>query len=287
MAVKFFGQFLLEKRAVGQKALLQAIDLQETTNLKFGATALSMGLLTVQTFERIHDAQRIEDLKFGDMAVKLGILTEEQVTQVLTRQKNNHLYIGEALVRIGALTPESLKSYLDAFKVDQAPYVVDRINIPPGVAHSNAWEITADLTFKMLTRVIGLSFRPGICQIADGFEPSGLVAVMPFKGSVNGRYLLNVSPGIRAAIAMAILKETTVDGESDEILNDTVMEFINIVCGNVAAKLAQLGLTLDIDPPYLMEVAGGRIKAEKGETALIFPIAVADGDTLDLVLFIQ
>ncbi|MEJ2201287.1 MAG: hypothetical protein P8X63_09800 [Desulfuromonadaceae bacterium] len=149
MAVKFFGQFLLEKGVVGQKALLQAIDLQETTNLKFGATALSMGLLTVEAFERIHDAQRVDDLKFGDMAVKLGILTEEQVKQVLTRQKNNHLYIGEALVRIGALNADELKQYLDEFKTDQAPYVVDKVVIPAGVPQANICEIIADLKNKL------------------------------------------------------------------------------------------------------------------------------------------
>ncbi|WP_432822838.1 chemotaxis protein CheX [Trichloromonas sp.] len=287
MAVKFFGQFLLEKGAVGNKDLLKAIELQGTTNLKFGATALSMGLLSVDAFERIHDAQRIEDLMFGDMAVKLGILSEEQVKQVLTRQKNNHLYIGEALVRIGALNSEDLKKYLDAFKEDQAPYVVDRILIPPGVPNTNVWEIVADLTFKMLIRVGGLSARPGMCQITDGLDPSDLVAVMPFKGSVSGRYLLNVSTNIRKELAKAILKEDNVDNEPQEVLDDTVMEFINIVCGNVAAKAAQLGLTFEIDPPYLVTGQAGRLMVGEGEAALLFPVYAADGDTVELALFIS
>jgi CheY-specific phosphatase CheX len=287
MAVKFFGQFLLEKGAVGNKDLLKAIELQETTNLKFGATALSMGLLTVEAFEQVHDAQRLEDLKFGDMAVNLGILTEEQVKQVLTRQKNNHLYIGEALVRIGALTSEELKKHLEDFKEDQAPYIVDRIVIPPAVPNANVWEIVADLTFKMLIRIVGLAARPGLCRIADGVDPSDLVAVIPFKGSVNGRYILNVSTNIRKAMAKAILKEENVDKESQEVLDDTVMEFANIVCGNIAAKAAQLGLTFDIDPPYLINGQAGRIKVADGEAALLFPIYVADGDTIDLALFIS
>jgi len=287
MAVKFFGQFLLEKGAVGNKDLLKAIELQETTNLKFGATALSMGLLTVDAFERVHDAQRLEDLKFGDMAVKLGILTEEQVKQVLTRQKNNHLYIGEALVRIGALASDDLKKHLDAFKEDQAPYVVDRIVIPPGVPNSNVWEVVADLTFKMLVRVAGLAARPGMCQITDGLDPSDLVAIMPFKGSVNGRYLLNVSTNIRKAMAKAILKEDNVDNEPQEILDDAVMEFVNIVCGNVAAKAAQLGLTFDIEPPYLMSGQTERVTVADGEAALLFPVYVADGDTVEMALFIS
>jgi CheY-specific phosphatase CheX/uncharacterized protein YlaN (UPF0358 family) len=287
MAVKFFGQYLLEQRAVGHEALLKAIELQETTNLKFGATALAMGLISLPAFEQVHDAQRLEDLKFGDMAIKLGILTEDQVKQVLIRQKNNHLYIGEALVRIGALSSEDLKRYLDAFKEDQAPYVVDRIVIPAGIPYGQVWEITADLTYKLLLRVAGLSSRPGLCQISDGLDLSDLATVMPFKGTVNGRYVLSVSDQTRKTIAMAILKEETVVGESDEVLDDTVMEFVNIVCGNIAAKAAQVGISFEIDPPYLVSGKNGRLAAEPNETVLLFPIYVADGDPISLALFIK
>jgi CheY-specific phosphatase CheX len=287
MAVKFFGQFLLEQRAVGQENLLKAIELQETTNLKFGATALAMGLISLTAFERVHDAQRLEDLKFGDMAIKLGILTEEQVNQVLIRQKNNHLYIGEALVRIGALSSEELKHYLDAFKEDQAPYVVDRIVVPAGLPHPQVWEICADLTFKLLLRVAGLSTRPSVSQISDTLDPVFLVAVMPFKGTVQGRYALGVTEATRLAIAKAILKEDSVDGESEEVLNDTVLEFVNIVCGNIAAKAAQLGVSFEIDPPYTHFATAGPLAAVAGERILTFPIHVADGDPICLALFIH
>lgn len=287
MAVKFFGQYLLERKAVGHENLLKAIDLQETTNLKFGATALAMGLITLQVFEQVHDAQRLEDLKFGDMAIKLGILTEEQVKQVLIRQKNNHLYIGEALVRIGALSSEQLKLYLADFKEDQAPYIIDRIVIPTGIPHGPVWEIAADLTYKLLLRVAGLASRPGVCQISDGLDLADLAAVMPFKGTVNGRYILSVSMQTRKLIAMAILKEETVDGEADEVLNDTVMEFVNIVCGNIAAKAAQVGISFEIDPPYLIACTPDRLSVDASETALIFPIYVADGDPISLALFIK
>ncbi len=287
MAVKFFGQYLLEQRAVGNADLLKAIELQETTNLKFGATALAMGMITLPAFEQVHDAQRLEDLKFGDMAIKLGILTEDQVKQVLIRQKNNHLYIGEALVRIGALSSEQLKHYLEAFKEDQAPYVIDRIVIPAGVPHSPVWEIAADLTYKLLLRIVGLSSRPGACQIVDGLALADLVAVMPFKGTVNGRYVLSVSDRTRKAIAMAILKEESVAGESGEVLDDTVMEFVNIVCGNIAAKAAQIGVSFEIDPPYPISGKDGRLNVEEKETALLFPIYVADGDPISLALFIK
>jgi CheY-specific phosphatase CheX len=99
--------------------------------------------------------------------------------------------------------------------------------------------------------------------------------------------MLNVSTNIRKAMAMAILKEDNVDNESQEVLDDTVMEFVNIVCGNVAAKAAQLGLTFEIDPPYLIGAKGDRVEVADGEAALLFPVYVADGDTVELALFIS
>ena len=65
MAVKFFGQFLIEKGAVTRIDLLQAIDLQEKTNLKFGEMVVEMGLMTTTDVARVHLAQRSEDLHFG------------------------------------------------------------------------------------------------------------------------------------------------------------------------------------------------------------------------------
>src|SRR5271169_199968 len=153
MAVKFFGQFLVEKGYITSAVLLKAIALQESANLKFGEMALSMGLITSADIDQVHDAQRNEDLQFGDMCVKMKILSTKQLKEVLTKQTNSHLYIGEALVKVGAVYADDLSKYLEAFKVDQAPYMVDKVLIPAGVPDSSLWELAADLTYKMLTRV--------------------------------------------------------------------------------------------------------------------------------------
>ncbi len=286
MAVKFFGQFLLEKQMVGSADLLKAIELQETTNLKFGATALSMGLLKIEQFEQVHDAQRHEDLKFGDMAVKLGLLSEEQVSQVLIKQKNNHLYIGEALVKIGALNQEALRKCLSEFKEDQSAYVVDRIRIPAGVPSSPVWELIADMTFKMLTRVVGLECRPDRARVVEALDPADHVVSMGFKGNVSGKYVLCVSSALRLAMARAILKEDDVSGESEEVLDDTVMEFANIVCGNIAAKAAQMGQDFDIDPPMVLD-SSQSLQVGTDRCGLVFPLLSSDGEKLALGILID
>lgn len=286
MAVKFFGQFLVEKGVVSREIVLQAIELQESVNLSFGATAVAMGLLAEAGIEKVHNAQRTEDLRFGDMAVKLGLLTGEQMMQVLARQKSTHLYIGEALVKTGGLSADDLPRYLEEFKADQAQYATDTVAIPAGVAEARVWEMVADLSYKMLTRVALLTFRPEPCFTADRLPPMEVCAAMDFTGDVSGRYLMGVSAATQKKVAKEILKEASVDGEPKEVLDDTVMEFVNVVMGNVAAKAAQLGKAVEIAPPEILDAAAG-IAVPAGHTALCFPVCLSDGDRVELAVFIR
>ena len=286
MAVKFFGQFLVEKGVVSRETLLQAIELQESVNLSFGATCLAMGILTEADIEKVHNAQRIEDLRFGDMAVKLGLLTNDQMMQVLARQKNTHLYIGEALVKVGGFQTEELPKYLDEFKADQAKYTTDTVVIPAGIPETKTWEMVVDLSYKMLTRVALLVFRPEPCFVADRLPAMYVYAAMDFTGDISGRYLMGVTAATQAKIAKAILKEPSVDNEPKEVLDDTVMEFINVVLGNVAAKAAQSGKSMEIAPPEIIE-ASDDVPVPAGHKALCFPVCLSDGDRLELAVFIK
>jgi CheY-specific phosphatase CheX len=284
MAVKFFGQFLVEQGLVTNEALLNAIDLQDKNNLKLGEMAMSMGLVTPADIKRAHNAQMSIDMRLGDLLVEMGLLTLDQVSDVATRQKNTHLYIGEALVQIGALTNDGLQKHLDAFKADQAQYVSNGIELPITSPNSNIWEMTADLTYKMITRVLGLRFRPGKCALATTVPPNFMLAAMDLSGDVEARYLISVSEGLQKSIAKAILSESSVDHEPTEVLEDTVMEFVNVVCGNVAAKASQMGVIMNINPPVTIN---GGLTVPAGYTALNFPIHIEDGDTMEMILLIK
>jgi CheY-specific phosphatase CheX len=287
MAVKFFGQFLVEKNLVSREALLQAIDLQEQKNLKFGEMATSMGYVTQADIERAHDAQMSKDLKLGDLLVEMGVLSLDQMNEVFTRQKNTHLYIGEALILIGALSSEKLQQYLDEFKADQAQYVSDRIELPEGTANGLVWEMTADLTYKMITRVLDLQFRPGKCRKLSTIDSNFMMAAMDFSGDVEARYIISVSEEVQKSVAKAILREESVDTEPAEVLEDTVMEFVNVVCGNVAAKASQMGRIMHINPPVTIHPPATGIPVPADHTGLCFPIHVGEGNKMELILFIK
>jgi CheY-specific phosphatase CheX/mannitol/fructose-specific phosphotransferase system IIA component len=287
MAVKFFGQFLVEQGIVTSEALLNAITLQDKNNLKLGEMAVAMELLTAADIQRAHNAQKSRDMKLGDLLVDMGFLTPDQLNDVLTRQKNTHLYIGEALVKVGALTNDALDAQLEAFKASQAEYVSNGIELPIIVANSAIWEMTADLTYKMVTRVLDLRFRPGKCTRSTVISPNFMLAAMNMVGDVDARYLLAVSEGLQKSIAKAILGEDTVDNEPAEILEDTVMEFVNVVCGNVAAKASQMGVIINISPPEAIYPPAAGLPIPDGFTALSFPIHIEDGDTMELILLIR
>ncbi len=288
MAVKFFGQFLVEHDAVTSESLLHAIELQERNNLKLGEMAVAMGFITQKDIETAHAAQLSKDMKLGDLLVDLGFLSSEQLEEVIAHQKATHLYIGEALVKVGALTPDKLDHYLAAFKADQAPYAADRVELPAWLSECNAaWEMTVDLTYKMITRVIGIQFRPGKFFETDQLSTNYMYAAMDLEGDLTARYLLSVSAGIQKTIARAILKEEDVEDEDDEILEDTIMEFVNIVCGNVVAKASQMGFNMDINPPVTIHPPLNGMPVPDGYRGVVFPIHVGDEETMEMALFVK
>ena len=286
MAVKFFGQFLVEQRAVSADQILEAIRLQETRNLKFGDMAIQMGLLTDRQMETAHKAQRREDLPLGDMLVKLGFLNNFQREAIIAKQKSQHLYIGEALVEIGAVDHSKLEHYLNEFKLDQAAYITDDIEMPDDVPHPDFCRFCADITYKLLTRMAGVRHRPVPAQVVDALEGNDVVVSMNMLGSVNAMFIVSVSRDIMVAIAKSVLEIDDITPEPDEVLIDTVKEFANVVLGNVVAKAQIKGYKIEIVPPELLEVGDGLIAVPEEMVGVYFPVVVPDGSRCEFALFV-
>ena len=275
MAVKFFGQFLVERGVISRDVLLSAIALQDLVNKSFGAIVQELGFMNSTDIDKVNLAQRSTDMRFGDLAVQMGLLTADQMQQVLKTQSENHLYIGKAIVKVGGLNDDELQHYLAEFKADQSEYVTGRVAIPAGVAHAELWEMMADLTYKMLTRVARLNYRPAPCEVVSRLEEVHIAAAMDFTGDIRCRYIIAASQEVQEQVAKAMLCQEIVSHEPKEVLDDTLMEFINVVCGNIVAKSVQLGMSLDILPPEIIDCSSG-MEIPDGYTGLHFPICIAD-----------
>ncbi|MDF1564562.1 MAG: chemotaxis protein CheX [Deltaproteobacteria bacterium] len=271
MSVKFFGQYLLERGTISREALLKALELQDTRNLRLGDYAVRRGYLTEAQSEQINRIQLTEDKRFGEIAKEKGLLTEEQIGELLTLQQNDYLMLGEALLEVGPLDRQTLEAELKNFKADQEKYLTDDVIFPPGVKEPSLLAIPIDLTAKMLLRIAAVTSKIGEGERSERPPVARLISVaVDFSGGLTAKYLLSLSEDIARKVALPMLGEDP--GDDHEAVIDSVRELCNVICGNSAAKLAQLGKAVEIGPPMMVE---GPLPAH--EQAILFPLHVADG----------
>jgi CheY-specific phosphatase CheX len=272
MAVRFFGQFLLENRAINAQQLLAATSYQEKMNLKFGDTAIQLGLLDKDKVAKIFSLQRSEDLKTGEAGIKLGFLTQVQVDQVLRAQKNSHVMIGKALVETGALTDAQLSEQLQAFKKDQEAYQLYS-GLPQQKDSTGLAAPAIDLAVKLLMRLANLQVklldvRYSLAKTGGGTTYTARVA---FTGDHEGEIALRASDRVCAQIASAMLDEPVTPDAKSMIL-DATCEFLNVVGGNLAAIGARQGKKVELSTPRSGDVP------TDGREVVVARLGTPDGD---------
>ncbi len=287
MGIQFFGEFLIDRWVITRGQLIEALELQEYRNLKFGEVAMQKKYLSEEQVKRINDEQKRQDIQFADLAVALGELNEAQAREILTLQKNNHLFLGESLLELGHVTEDILERELSIFKEEQARYALEKVEILDEVPGSLVLEVSVDLTRKMFHRVVGLLLKVGPGQIekeagtVSEARDLHLTVGISYIGSTSVLYLLSVSSELAVTIATSMLREDASD-EPEEVIEDAVREFANMVCGNAAAKLAQLGQEVDIAPPETYTVLPS---APADKVVVAFPAHLTEGE-LDLRFFV-
>ncbi len=279
MAVKFFGLFLLEKNIISPAQLLEAIDFQESKNIKFGEYALSKGYITKKDIDRIKDEQKNLDMMFGAIAVKLNILTPKLVEEILNIQRNDHILIGEALVQKGFITRDIIQKELDLFRIDQSIYDEGEITIPEGIKNPEIVRDIVALTQKMLKRLACVNIKVGNCIISNNEPPENFLLIsLNLSGTHKYEYILSSSQEIARLITSTIIgKDIKLDAK--EMISDGVKEFCNIAAGNIIAKLAQKGKILDIDTPQEIAFSSNGYRLVKGRNAIYYPLNSPDGES--------
>lgn len=281
MGIQFFGEFLIDRWVITRGQLIEALELQDYRNQKFGEVAVHRGLLSEEQVEQINERQKSEDMRIADLAVSMGLIEEQQAREILTFQKNNHLYLGEALLELGHITEDILERELAIFTEEQSRYTLEEVSVPAGVKGADLMKVTVDLTRKMFQRVVGMLIKVGDGVLAtDQQEPAfefHLSVSVAFEGDTPARFVLSASSDVAVSVAGRILREDATR-ESEEVVEDAVKEFCNIICGNAAAKLAQMGVHTEIAPP---EPLSALPAAPEGARVVVFPARLAEGG-LDL-----
>jgi hypothetical protein len=274
MQIRFFGQYLLENRAITAEQLLAAIALQERTNRKFGEIAVSLGLLTEGTLAEVLTRQRTCDLRTGEAAVQLGFLTSAQVEQVLRAQRNSHVLIGEALVELGALPREALERHLAAFRAEEPDYEVAE-PVPAQLAAPGLAAPAVDLVMKLLLRVAGLRSKLVAYRLGEPapVAPDTMAAHVDLTGDAEMELALSAPRLVCSRIASGIAGEIVAPVDHS-LLMDGLKEFLNLVGGNLCAVAARVGTKVEVGVPMF----GGLLPAAPSDRLLVALLRLPDGD---------
>ncbi|MEW6200446.1 MAG: chemotaxis protein CheX [bacterium] len=279
MVPKFFGQYLLEKEVLSRDQLIEAINYQRLKVLKLGEIALAKGYLTEKEVAKIHNEQRRTDKMFGELAVGMDLLTEAQLKQILTIQQNSHIYLGEAIVALGFLDNARLEKELTSFKENQKVLPPIEVMIAEDVEHKDVMIAVVDITSKMLRRVADLLSKTGQLRYEDkAIKNLGVASYIELKGNLINRIILNCTWDVAHHIARKTFKNESLPFDQ-ELIIDTTAEFINIICGNVRAKLLENGRIFEINPPNTFpDNKQADIKLDNREQAVIVPAYTPTGE---------
>lgn len=277
--MKFFGQHLLHKNVISRETLVKAVAEQARYNLRIGDYSVRKGYLSKEQVHFIHEEQKRKDKLFGEIAVELGYLSRAQVDELLTVQKNDHRFLGEILIEQGGIAREVLDRELKDFEESQKEYVADREYFPADVPYHRHYDVYVDLATKLLRRVANVLVKPETVARTQGRIGHGLTTLgVKFSGGLNGTFVMSLSEDKMQEVASSMLEKPASE-LSKELLLDAVKEFVNVVCGNVAARMAQMGKEIDIEPPDILSESGGEgIVAKPGETVWFCPLVVTSGE---------
>lgn len=281
MSIKFFGQYLLEKKAITTEQLLDALTFQESRNLKFGDYAVSKGYLKPEELDRLNEEQKRTDMFIGELAVKDKLLTSTQVDEILMMQKNDHIQLGQVLVLKKFIDEKRLGVELKAFKEEQAVYAVDKVKVPDGVKHPDFMSEVLDLSVKLTRRVTHLEVKMGEGRILKSEPARSFAAIsITFSGAVNFDYVVIADEAVSRMLAGSVIGDD-VSNDPEDIIIDGLKEYANIVCGNIIASFAKRGKSVEISIPHVLAHAGASgygLTKQKGTIPVGFPIATTGGN---------
>jgi CheY-specific phosphatase CheX len=280
MNVKYFGQFLMEKRFITPQQLLDGVRHQRMVNKKMGVLAMDKGYMTSQQLEFILKCQKFEDKTFGELAVAKKFLTHEQVNELLSLQKADRILLGEALVDCGHLTLNQLEKALERYKFEQkeAQYFIASSLGGIHPKYSDIVQQSTNIIQNMLLRLVeerGKVF--GCLEKTPRSSQYDYMIYQEFYGEKKCILGMALNAPMILLISSRILRRevTTLD----ELALDVVKEFINTVLGHICTHLSNQGFQTECMPPRCIKFS--EFTPMKSQTEIVVPILMT-GDHFEI-----
>lgn len=245
MGVKYFGQFLVERSVVDAAALNEALALQARRNRDLGVICAALGFLSQKDADRLNARQRLVDKRLGELALEEKLMTEAQLEQALLTQKRDHLPLGAALIELNKIDRATLERALSDFHLDQAPFAVDRIEVPSSVPAADAASAYLDLLRTLLFRVArvqGKLAKP--CVVEPGDIRGEVIASQRLTGITSfTAYLSFSNRGARELMSALLGFEPNQPTRDDD--RDAVKGFLHLLSTHVTARLTERRQTVE------------------------------------------
>lgn len=268
MAVKFLGQYLLERGVITPAQLLSAIQAQRASNPLLGELAVRQGLLSQDQARRINERQRSEDRRFGDIALDLGLLDATQVEGLLSAQKAERKLFGQVLLEQGVLDKATLDSELAAHRAEQD---LAQQALSVGVADHALAELAEGaigLCGRLFPRMLDSQ-----CQAAGLLDIAGLaayphVAHVRIEGDRPMFIGIATDAATMRAMVCAFLKIGP-ERCDDELAIDGLGEIVNVLMGYVVRNVLPDDVQYTAFPPLATIPAATLIADREHSLALL------------------
>ena len=258
MLNQFFAHYLLNQGVLTRCELRDILANERQVTVKLGVLAVNAGLMTAEQVVETHSLQFSQDKKFGQLAIELGYLTLSQVEALVATQQESHLSLMQAAADKGYMTLAEIEQALAAFReeygLNQAedekdyslPVLKQLVDFPPANGETDC-----------LYEYTGLFLR----SIVRFLNDTPFIDALPMKQEEEEKWYisqaifgdLSLSAGILAsedvlkAVASRFYGEELT--EINELVLDSVKEFLNVQNGVFCGVLSEQDLKSDLRPP--------------------------------------
>jgi CheY-specific phosphatase CheX len=277
MAIKFFGNYLLDKGKLTPEQLTEAVEYQSLKNLSLGEIAVREQLITLKDAETINDKQRVLDKRFGEVSVSLGILTEEQIEILLKLQKKEKIFFGEVIVEKNFISQELLSQELQAFEKEQKLESIALNEEIDTLDKDHVIKNSIAIFQKLYSRIVH-DYIKLVAINHQNTNPQGVIVLQKMRGDLHLDFALQAENAVSLEISQKFLKMEF--DTIDEMVLDIISEFVNVILGNIAVKLSANSVKVDLTPPNIL-----RKEEFKNSEYISFDFATTHGSlTLHLKL---
>jgi CheY-specific phosphatase CheX len=257
MFSKYFGQYLFDKKYITLEQLQDGLKYQTETRLKLGVLAVNAGYITADEADKINEAQKKLDKRFGELAVELGYLKEEQVEELLSSQQFGHLLLGQALVDRGYMTLQEFEKAINEYKTDYSISDKEFENIQKDDVDqliTSFVKLENSKNEKVLKEYISLVTRNLIRFIDSEAVISEVIKAEEYECKISAKQEIKGEISLCTFIEAeedAFIKFASKYAEEefssiDEMVEDSVGEFLNLQNGIFLVNMSNAGVELEM-----------------------------------------